>query len=235
MASTIQLSRTIQTTQTTLGGYPLMGVLGYTNEPGFSLGDWVRNLILSPPFAWRWNRAVATFATAAGTQDYSQALATFGWVEKIIISDGVKPYEMEIAIDLPSTLTQQRPHRAGAQLDDDAGNITFRFFPVPDKIYTATVIYQLASPNFANLTDTWAPIPDYLSYIYNEGFLAKAFEYVGDPRYGGTMQLFLRLLNSANEGLSDTQKNLFITMQQIQSQRQGPAAIRATERESVPA
>jgi len=234
LASTIQLSRTIQTTQTTLGGYPLTGVLSYTNEPGLSLGDWVRQLILSPPFAWRWNRTTLTFSTVIGTQDYTQSAATFGWMEKIVLSDGTKPFEMQVADNLPSTLTQQRPFRAASQIDDDAGNITFRFFPVPDKVYTATVIYQKAAPLFAATTDTWAPIPDYFSYIYNEGFLAKAFEYIGDPRYGGTMQLFLRMLTSANTGLTDAQKNLYITQQQLQAQRQGPPAIRALERESVP-
>lgn len=43
-----------------------------TGDPALSIGDWVRQTIVSPPFSWRWNRASITpINTVAAIQDYS--------------------------------------------------------------------------------------------------------------------------------------------------------------------
>ncbi len=49
---------------------------GRTADPALSIGDWVRQTLLSPPFAWRWNRATTTITTAIGTQDYVASTAS---------------------------------------------------------------------------------------------------------------------------------------------------------------
>jgi hypothetical protein len=105
------------------------------------------------------------------------------------------------------------------ELDNNAGSITFRLSPVPDKVYTVTITSQNAPPNFANLTDTWSPLPDYLSYLYMQGFMAKSYEYFVDERFGSTMSLFVKQLVAANGGLDQTQVNLFLG-QRIDLQRE---------------
>ena len=105
--------------------------------------------------------------------------------------------------------------------DDNNGNITVRLMMAPDQAYTVALIYQKASPKFGSTTDTWGPIPDYLSYVYNLGFLAKAYEYKGDERFAFAHQEFLRLATAANEGLLDSQKNLFLEPRINSAREQG--------------
>jgi|SRR5581483_6366290 len=210
--SSIQLQRTLQMASVFVRQAPLTNVGGFALEPGFSIADWVRQFILAPPFAWRWNRAVATFQTAQAQQDYSVSIPApgLGWIEKATVNDGVV-HELEVALNLSEESGQELPTKIAARLDDGLGNITFRLTPVPPKVYTVTVTYQKAAPTFVNLTDTWQPIPDYLSFLFNTGVLAKAYEYWSDERYPFTMQLFMRQVIAANEGLTESQVNLFLS------------------------
>jgi hypothetical protein len=107
------------------------------------------------------------------------------------------------------TLPNQ-PTRIAAVLDDSAGNITFRVFPAADKVYAIVVESQNSAQLFTSAASTWAPIPDYLSYLVNQGFQAKAFEYANDPRFGPAIQLFYTQLAEVAEGLDTSQKNLWL-------------------------
>lgn len=208
-----------------------------TNDPALTIGDWVRQFILGPPFAWRWNRAVSTFTTVAGTQDYTASLETFGWLEKATVTDstGSTPvvHELEVVLNLSEESVNNLPTRIAARLDDGNGNITFRLMPPPDKIYTVTLTYQNSSALFTSLTQTWTPIPDYLSYLYNSGFAAKTYEYLNDGRFAPMLTTFLRQVIAANGALTDSQIDFFFadrvnalttqqsTMQNTQLGRQG--------------
>ncbi len=200
--------------QNFLKNAPLSGIGGNPLEPAASIGDYTRQFILSAPFAWRWNRAKTTFNTVAGTQDYSKALADFGWLELAVVNDNLGSTNsiagLQNRMAESEDGSQSQPSYITAQVDDDAGNITFRLNPVPDKIYTVTVTYQKAAPTFVNLTDTWSPLPDFISNIYNYGFRAFAYEYFDDPRFGFTFQMFLKQLVANSEGLTDTQKNIYL-------------------------
>lgn len=204
------LLRTITVAQNFTRNAPL--TFPGTNDPAFLIGDWVRQFILGPPFAWRWNRAVTSTTIAPGTQDYQLNIPAFGWLEHASVYDSAttNSYQLEIRLDIAKESTQNQPRMVSAQFDDDNGNITFRVFPVPEKAYVLDLSYQIASPRFANINDTWAPIPDFLSYLYNQGLLAKTYEYLGDPRFGIAMPLFVRQVIAANAGLDDTQLNIFL-------------------------
>lgn len=215
MATINTLLRTLTVSQHFCRNAPLTGVGGDPTEPAMSIGDWVRNFMLQPPFAWRWNRATTTISATTGQQDYSVALANFGWLESATVNDlQAKPNSitsMEVQLNLDEDLSGSGPRYIAARLDDDAGNITFRVHPVPEANCSVIATYQKASPTFATLSDTWAPLPDYMSNIYSMGFLAKAYEYFDDPRYAFTFQMFLRQLLAASEGLDESQKNIFIS------------------------
>jgi hypothetical protein len=220
-SSTITLQRTINLTQQFVRNAPL--TFGSNNDPALLNADWVRQFLLAAPFAWRWNRSVTTFQTAAGTQDYSVSAATFGWIEKATFTDltqSVNPArELEVKMILADEKQQGELVHISAQLDDGAGNITFRLHPVPDGVYTVTVTSQNAAPIFTAPSQTWAPIPDYLHYLCSQGMLAKAYEYLGDERFGVAMQLFLRQSIAANGGLNETQANIFLS-DRLDTQRQ---------------
>jgi hypothetical protein len=192
-----------------------------SNDPAFSNADWVMQTILSPSLGgWRWNRgdggtyASPLFQTQIGVPDYTVNIPNFGWIEKATAYDpnaGYQAYELQVSLDLSAETTSNQPARISAQFDDDAGNITFRIFPAPDKVYNVAVEFQNSAQLFTSIQQTWAPIPDYLGYIVNEGFQAKAYEYSGDPRFTNSYQTFYTNLASCAEGLDQTQKNLWLS------------------------
>src|SRR5208283_416958 len=58
---------------------PLTFPTNPNNDPAFYCADWVKQMILSPPFGWRWNRTdatpqVPTFVTIPGQPDYPVSL-----------------------------------------------------------------------------------------------------------------------------------------------------------------
>jgi len=118
------------------------------------------------------------------------------------------------------------PNMIAPQVDDNAGNITFRVLPIPNRSYTITVIFQKRIPALMTTTSsTWAPIPDHYSYIYQWGFLALMQAYNYDTRWVQSSQKFVSGLLGAAEGLSEEQKNIFqgawlntLTEQQYRSQ-----------------
>lgn len=213
------LARSVNIAQNFVRNAPL--TFTGTNDPAFLLGDWVRQFILGPPFGWRWNRQKISLTLSQGTQDYVINIADknngfpFGWMEQATLADSTTSpsttYQLEVRLDIAEETILNQPRQVSAQSDDGNGNITFRFNPPPDKnTYTAIITYQVAPPIFTSLSDTWAPIPDYLSFLYNQGLTAKAYEYLGDSRFGIAMPLFLRQVVAANQGLDDTQLNIFL-------------------------
>lgn len=216
-ASTLPLSRTIALTSGFLRNAPLIFLTTNppSNDPAFANADWVRQFMLAAPFAWSWNRAKATFTCdQVGTQDYSLSLADFGWLEKatcVDLSQSTNPTkELSIELNLADESQQGTPTRISAEMDDGNGNITFRLHPAPDAPYIVNLTYQKRAGLFVNTTDTWAPIPDSLSYLVNQGMLAKCAEYLNDSRAGEAMVLFLRQVVAANSGLDETQVNIFL-------------------------
>jgi hypothetical protein len=204
------------------------------NDPAFSNADWVKQTILAPPFAWRWNRTTAspqvpTFSTQIGVTDYKVPLANFGWIEKATCYDpdnGYSATELQVGLVIAGETLPNQPTRIAAVLDDASGNITFRLFPAPDKVYAVVVESQNAAQLFTSAAQTWTPIPDYLSYLFNQGFLGKGYEYMSDPRFGPAIQLFYTQLADVAEGLTESQKNLWLgdklaSMRQTMAVQQG--------------
>lgn len=216
------LQRTINLAQNFARNAPL--TFSGTSDLALQIGDWVRQFVLAPPFSWRFNRAVTTFVTVAGTQDYSVNVPTFGWLEKAVVTDntGTSPvvYALENMLNLSEESVRNLPTRISARLDDGNGNISFRLSPPPDKVYTTTITYQNSPNTFSSMNDLWTPIPDYLSFLYNQGVLAKAYEYLNDPRFGSAMPLFLRQVIATNAGLDETQINIFLA-DRVNTAREG--------------
>jgi len=225
MASTIPLSRVVEMTRRFINRAPL--VFTGTNDPAFSIGDWVRGFILSPPLAWRWNRGTKQIALVPGQQDYVLNIPNFGWLEQAAITDQITTsstpspmptYQLIVRLDLDVETVQNQPTHIAARLDDGNGNITFRLMPSPDRPYVLNITWQSAAPIFQTISDFWTPIPDYFYYLIQTGFLAKSYEYTGDEKFAATMQMFVRQVAAANGGLSDSQIDLTL-LDQLDSQR----------------
>lgn len=78
----LTLQNTVNWTAPFVRLQPLTGVGGIPTEPAVTIANTVKQLVLSPPFAWRWNRNTVSINLVAGTQDYVQSMPDFGWVEK---------------------------------------------------------------------------------------------------------------------------------------------------------
>lgn len=175
--------------------------------------------------------------THAGTatvtpQDYVKAVSNFGWIENASVQDTSgsinKWQDLQVELDIPLDSNKSLPQNISAQLEDGAGNITFRLQPPPDAAYPVSITIQKAAVDFAATSDTWTPIPNRYAYIYNWGFLALMFLYADDPRAQMANQKFMAGILGASQGLNETQINIFLNnwqaVQGMMIANQGKAA-----------
>jgi len=108
-ANTLQTS--INALQSQLGFWnPTVG----TNfEPALSAANMVQQVMTGPPFRFPWNRNSKTFATVAGTQDYTVAATDFGYLELVTLqypSSG-KIFQLNVKNNTPfgESIDQQQP------------------------------------------------------------------------------------------------------------------------------
>lgn len=215
MPSTIQLQNTLNWASPIIFNKPLASGTGL--EPAVTNANIIKQTMMSPPFCWRWNRATSTFTcniAQSNPQDYAQAIADFGFMETAAVFSTDTPVtdikQLEIRNHSERTAEKARPTFISSELDDGAGNITFRLAVSPDKNYPVTVTYQKKPIAFLSLAQTWGPIPDELGYIFNNGFLALAMLHVRDERYQAANQKFISGLLGAAQGLTELQQNLFL-------------------------
>ena len=138
---------------------------------------------------------------------------TFGWIENASVQDptSLKWNEMFPKIDLALEASTQRPQNIAAELDTGDGSITFRLMGVPDKAYPVAITVQQKAALFTSLNQTWAPIPDEYSYLYQWGLLAEIFLFADDARATWASQKFVSHVLSAQEGLDATARNIFLS------------------------
>jgi hypothetical protein len=144
----------------------------------------------------------------------------FSWIETVSLqvtnpqSSAVswKQIQSKIALGLDEQVA--RPGFISAQLDNGNGDITFRLMPVPDQAYPVSITVQQKPPVFTEanggINQTWAPIPDEYSMIYNWGMLALMLLYADDPRFQMANQKFIASLLSIHAGLNQTEQNIFL-------------------------
>jgi hypothetical protein len=136
---------------------------------------------------------------------------SFGWIEGAVVKDAKNNYqECSAKIWLAQSTPQDRPREISAQIDLGDGNQTFRLQPVPDQVYPVLITIQEKPALFTKTSQTWSPIPDEYSRIYDWGFLALMWLFADDPRYQLANQKFVTQILGANAGLDDTERNIFL-------------------------
>ena len=214
MATTIKISDTLAWILAFTVQRPNTGVANIANEPGLTAANKIMQSIASPPFRWSWNRVENTsITTVIGTNDYVVALANWGWLEKATCTDPVTGdiKEIEVSQVLAKDSTQNRPQKIAPILDDNAGNITFRMFPAPDQAYPIVLTYQKAAVQATTLgSTTWAPIPDRYAFLYEQGMLALIQGMYSTQLYMANIEIFWRQLVGAAEGMTETEKAIFL-------------------------
>lgn len=168
-----------------------------------------------------WN-TTAGGTTADGTAvwtmsfvtDYVQLLTDFGFIEKaqVTTAAGVVTEIPTIKLELTQDAGSGRPNAVGAYIDDNAGNITFRFMPgLQDQLYTINIIYQKKAvllTAVTGATGTW-PIPDEYSFVTNWGLLCYLYFFTGNSKLGVAHQQFVNGLLAISEGLDQQEKEIF--------------------------
>lgn len=154
--------------------------------------------------------------TSITTQDYIVAGSIFSHIQHASVLDldstGAPTKWMQLTVknDLSLESSQNRPEFIGALSQDANGNVKFRVFSAPDKKYPVSVRTQLAAPQVTSMNQTWAPLPDFLQYVYDWGFLALMWQFSDDPRAAYANNQFKAALLGRQEGLSEEQKNIFL-------------------------
>lgn len=168
--------------------------------------------------------------TAASTQDYTVSAPNFTHVEHASVQDisqtPAKWYELPVKDNLALDSIVGRPQFLNPHTEDGNGNVTFRVMPGPKLAYPVSIHVQLAPPLFTSMNQTWSPLPDFMSYVFNWGFLALQWIFADDPRAGFANSKFTAGLLARAEGLTEEQRNIFLNnwmaltgMQQQQSQQ----------------
>jgi len=153
--------------------------------------------------------------TAATTQDYTVPVPFFSHIEHAsllnISATPARWVELEMKNNLSlDTSPTARPGFINPQYQDASGNVTFRLMPAPNLAYPIDIHAQNVAPLITSLNQTWAPLPDYFSYIYNWGFLALMWAFSDDPRAAQASQKFVANLLGRAEGLTETDRQIFL-------------------------
>jgi hypothetical protein len=156
---------------------------------------------------------------------------SFSWIETASVQDtnqnGTRWVEIETKQLLALESKTARPGYVAGQLVDANGNVTFRLNPSPIASVPVVLTLQQQPKLFTQTSQTWAPIPDEYSHIYNWGFLSLMWMFADDPRFQVANAKFMSSLLSTNQGLTQTQVNIFL--QNWQAITGQPAANNATQ------
>jgi hypothetical protein len=188
------------------------------DEPAITIANMVIDFMLGPPFCWPTNRKEdSSLVTVAGTQDYTVNLADFGFLEKVTLTGAnLKSFDiLRVYNSLTLGVTTQqinRPESISVKLVTPSTSIAVRFMGAPDAAYTATLTYQKIPVLFTSLAQDWytqCNIPQNQSHIYNNLFLAEAFQVNGDDQAAAMYRRRgMASLLAMSEGLSEAQKNM---------------------------
>lgn len=152
--------------------------------------------------------------TAATTQDYVVPGSEFSHIDWAAVQDinstPAKWMELTVQDRLSLDSTQGRPAFINAQSQDDSGNVTFRVMPAPNRAYPVALNIMKTAPRIISLNQTWAPLPDFMQYIYNWGFLTLSWAFADDPRVGWANGKFTSAILARQGGLTDTERNIFL-------------------------
>lgn len=152
--------------------------------------------------------------TSMTTQDYTTSTSEFSHIEYASVFDiNSTPgqwIELEVQDNLALDSTQDRPRFINPYVEDGNGNMTWRVMPAPDKAYPVAIHVQKAAPQLTSVNSTWSPIPDFMQYVYNWGFLALIWFFADDPRATFANQKFVAGLIARADGLSEQERNVFL-------------------------
>jgi hypothetical protein len=170
--------------------------------------------------------------TSVTTQDYTVPVPSFSHIEHASVLDLVgtsapyvpsKWFELTVKNNLSLETSAGRPEFISPEVEDGNGNMTFRLSSAPNKPYPVSLHIQNAAPTFTSINQTWAPIPDFMKYIYNWGFMAMMWQFADDPRAAYASNKFTAGILARAFDLTEQERNIFLN--NWEALMQNPAAV----------
>ena len=189
-------------------------------EPAVTIANMVVAFINAPPFTWPTNRAEnsSLVAMTPGTQDYLVAIADFGFLETVTLTNPANQKSFAVQRIYNSTVLGvsneqvKRPDACCVKLWIPETNVTFRFMSAPDLGYSAIFTYQKAPAFFTATSQDWftqANLPPNQVHIYNNLFLGECFQVNGDEQSAAIYRRRgMAALLATAEGLTEMQKSM---------------------------
>ena len=234
MAYTLQ--QTINWAQTFIQYSPLTAGTG--SEPAVSIANMIQYTVTSAPFTWGWNRAENISLTLSpNVQDYTVNLTDFSFLEKVTLktADGKYAFEVKDVYNTNvlgvSVAQPAEPKAVCVKFVTYGTSIALRFLAIPDQAYSATLSYQkLVTPfTSGSLNSSWT-IPDAYADIYNNLFLAEAFQAVDDDQQASRYRVRgVAALLAKSEGLTEMQRNAFLSQFLVRESQSVVAGLRTQQ------
>jgi len=151
--------------------------------------------------------------TSLTNQDYATPTPEFSHIEHASIYDPTakKWFAIEVKNSLDLDSVTDRPRFLNPHTENADGTMTWRIMPAPDQNYPVSIhIQKVPSTLTVGVNSTWAPIPDFMQYVYNWGFLSLMYLFADDSRFQYANQKFLAGLLGRAQGLTEEERNTFL-------------------------
>lgn len=160
-------------------------------------GGWVITAVTPTSFTF-------THASSGLANSGAPGVTDMGWLESVTfrqVSSTTAPQpvgEGQAVVSMSPSSQIGNPEKICWIQDLGTGVIKIRLWPVPGTFpWGVQIVYQAKAPRLTALTNTWAPLPDELSNVFTQGFLAKAYRYVDANRSEVEDQKFQRAIGKA--------------------------------------
>lgn len=170
----------------------------YVLANGTFSGGWTITAVTSKSFTF-------THTSSGLANSGAPGITNFGWLESVTTLDVQNPTtpqpvdtDMMAVRQIEPTSVIGMPNRF-AVYDLGTGVVKVRCEPVPTTYEVGiNLVYQARCPKLTALTNTWSPVPDEMSRVYFQGFLADCFRFVDKGTY---LQEYQRFKQSVMEAI----------------------------------
>ena len=148
--------------------------------------------------------ATVSGGTPSGTSG-AAGITDFGWLAaatmvNLNVNTAILPTRHpEAARDLQPTSSVGIPEKVAVIQDLGTGVLRIRLdrAAAAGAIWGFNLVYQKKAALKTALTQTWSPVPDEISYVVRQGFLAAGYRYINSPRADVEEQKFQTKIRQA--------------------------------------
>jgi hypothetical protein len=145
-----------------------------------------------------------THVTSGTTTSGAPGILDWGWLEsasmRALNSTAPLPriFQVEGVNRLAVVSLTGQPEKMCIVTDNGDGTVKIRFDKAcPTTFFVVNAVYQAHAPTKTALSQFWGPFPDHLSFVYRQGFLARAYRYINSPKADAEYQKLQIAINKA--------------------------------------